>query len=202
MEFDEFNLPQWKTYADIYYPIQLDNPLFLAFWALLYGGVLFLLQRLIIRRERVKIQFFITDMWAAILALTPSFFLLVDIKDEDQSIKWNQVILFALTLVSTLCGIRAWLILAIPRAGQPMPGRASHFVSVLGGGLLGLIGIFFTGFAYELLPVIFVLAKSLPRLMFDLFCIWIKLCLLMPPLIGVSFVCFRIQKKFYDLWVN
>lgn len=189
MRFFETEIGSLQRYADVFALIPIGNPLFLVFWLVCYGAIVWLLERRIVQREGLKIQFFITDFWAAILALAPSFFLLADLDDSDELAKWRQIGLFALTFCSTLAGIRTWLILALPARDEPPPGRASHFLSVFSGGIVGLLGVFVTYLAFQA-AVYFVM--YVPSAIYYTVYSFVGLCIVMPPLALVSAVCFYI----------
>ena len=113
MELFEVHLPFFKRYAEIYNPLPVENPLFIVFWLVLYAAFLKLLNWAILKRERLRIRFYITDFWAATLALLPALYLLTDLTDSDSSVRWRQLGHFGLAFFSTLGGIYAWLILSL-----------------------------------------------------------------------------------------
>ena len=197
MKFFENESGSLQRYSDVFNIVPIDNPLYLAFFVASTCGILVWLQRRIVRREKLKIQFFITDFWGAIIALVPSFFLLVDLDEANDALKARQILLFVLMFFSTLAGIRAWLILACPKSDEPLPGRWSHFLSVLSGGVVGLLGVFVSVIAFAI--VVFFCAY-MPTVIYYALYSWIGLCFVMPPLALISVLClFIIKKSFEDL---
>ena len=198
MKFFETDPHDIQCYVDIYDPIQVDNPVFILFWMSIYAGLILIFNLCIVRRQHVKIQFFITDFWAAIIALTPAFLLLTDLQNNIiHEIPWRILGLFVLTFFSTLCGIWFLLVLSQPKRGDPLPRRWPHAVAVMGGGFAGLVGVFFTGLVFELLPSAYIFLKLTPYIIYY----WLALCYLMPPLMLVTLVFLYLFKTTYDLLV-
>ncbi len=195
MRFFENQSGDLRRYSDIFNIVPIDNPLYLAFCVLSTCGILVWLQRGIVRREKLRIQFFITDFWAAVIALVPSFLLLADLDDASEDLKARQIGLFMLAFFSTLAGVRAWLILSCPKSDEPLPGRWSHFVSVLSGGIVGFLGVFVSVLAFAAVAF---LCAYVPTLIYYALYSWIGLIFVMPPLAVVSVICLYIIKKSFE----
>ncbi len=199
--FDFYRWP--RSYVDAFAPVPTGNPLFSVFWFALYGGTLFVLYRRILRPERLSIQFYITDIWAMMLALVPAFTLLSVLSDNgERTLSVAEIALVAITLSSTLAGSWAWLMLALPFHNEPMPSRWSHFVSVLGGGFVGFFGIFVVALLFDLVLPLCVSLKYLPLAIYYVVYCWFQLCLAMPPLFVMTAVGIYFAKRAYDLWAS
>lgn len=181
------------SYPDVYDPIPVENIFFLAFWLMLFGGGRYLLKRRMLGQRQRKIQFFITDYWAAILALLPSFFLLAERTNELREIDLKFYITLALVTLSILSGMWVHLIIRSCRAVEEnRPSRGARFTLVLLGGAMGLLGLFAAA-------IVFRIGEGIVLFSWTVVYLWLRLCYLAPPLIFISIVCFRIHKKAYDL---
>ena len=73
-----------------------------------------------------------------------------------------------------------------------------HFISVLGGGLAGLAGLFLTGFIFAMLPGFYFVAQYGPSLVYYAFYYGLLLDIFAPPLILIGMGFFYVQKKAFE----
>ena len=186
-----------KTLSEWYDP----DIFFLILWVVCFGVTLFILRRRMRKLGYARLQFIITDYWAAVLALFPAFIFL-SIMKERQDFTWPAITRFAVMVLSTLGGIAAFLMLKRPEAEKSLFGRRTRFWSVLFSGLLGLLGLFATGLVFLVLQSVFWSALYFAATLYSIVYLWFWLCWFVPPLFFISIVCFRIEKKGYDLFVK
>jgi len=201
VEWDDLKWPPIRNYLQFFSYFRYDSPVFYVFWVFALCVTLFLFKRLIVRRGSPRIQYFITDIWTTVLVLMPSFALLSFAKDDEQTVLWPVIGLFIVSAVNTLGGIWVWLMLAMPAADEPPPGRESHFISVLGGGFVGFLSVFVTGLTFAALPGFYAIIIFLPKALFALLVVWFYSCVAMPPLFVATLFAIWFIKKAYDAYV-
>ena len=202
---DAFDLPRILRIDASYDPLDVASLLFLALWAGCFGAALFILRRRMRKLGHARIQFHITDYWAAMLALFPTF-LFLSYMNEREEINGPTVARFALMALSTLGGSAAFLMLKWPEGEKPLFGRRTRFWSVLISGLGGLAALVVTAGGFMLLRVALAgawdVAVAIFYTIYFTMYAWFWLCWFVPPLFFISIVCFRIEKKGYDLFVK
>ena len=196
-----FRPPAILRFGDYYYPTDFPDMLFLAFWAACLGVTLFMLWRRMRKLGHARVQFIITDYWSAILALFPSFLYLRYVTAHEE-IDDRAITRFAIMALSTLGGVVAFLMLKRPEVSKPFFGRRTRFWSVLFSGWLGFIALFAMGLAFALLHAALAAAWNFVWFMGYLVYAWLWLCWFVPPLFFITIVCFKIEKKGYDLFVK
>jgi hypothetical protein len=109
--------------------------LFILFWGLCWAYWL----RLCIRtlQKKCRISFYITDIWAAMLALAPSYFIIQAFRLRSVHHREIQLIVFLILFILSQClGIVMGRLISVPRELDRMPARSRQAVWILAGGLL------------------------------------------------------------------
>jgi len=152
MGLDDFEaLPAIRSIGDLYRPIAIGNPAYLIFWLSCYASILYFLNRSVTRQGGPKSRLVLWDYWSAVVAFVPAFILLLDISDDYRPITWSSAGYVALTFLSAWSGSQAALLLATPLSNNQRKTEWARFLNVVSGASLGFVGLFFTGFLFEML---------------------------------------------------
>ncbi len=120
--------------------------IFFPYCLLCYAGMTWLVYGAYAKFERAKINFYITDIWTAMLLLTPTFYLLalvLDPKNAAVVTEWDRDQLavrpaLAILFVSQCAGMFFGRLLSAPRAGEALPRRLGQALAIFFGGILGM----------------------------------------------------------------
>jgi len=87
------------------------------------------------RQKCPPLQIYITDFWAAIAGLTPSYIVLIGLVHSSETNLSLHVIAFAELLCYQVLGMTTGLLLSKPHPEELLPRRLDQFFLICGGGL-------------------------------------------------------------------
>jgi hypothetical protein len=165
------------------HPFDFGEPvhaiLFFVFWCGCFGWAIRFVCKTFAPTTRAQFSFYITDIWAMMLGLTPSLALIslelnpqYSHEDFDAHVK----ALFALGILgfSQLLGIFIARLHSIPREGEPVPRRMSQAFWIWAGAFGGIAALLCIALAYWLLALFAGVCLSCPPFGFIAFA-WIAM---------------------------
>lgn len=91
--------------------------------------------------KRQSYNFYITDIWAAIVCLLPFFLVIKQGVDDKTPVTFDIAYWFCITLLSVCFGMCLGLAYSWPTGGQVLPGRLQQACWIFWGALVGMLGL-------------------------------------------------------------